>query len=155
MGLFKKKIFLRYFIHPDSPASGAQWMKHDISFQKVKLTNNNLDQHGHVSERVAARGFRGIWCSEARRSISHSNYGILCCPVPASPSAPAPLPSPPSPGQWTTPIKGVTFPRPKSTKERERRRRRSRCRWGRLSTTFLSSSKNAVRFPPLALVFGR
>ena len=39
----------RYFIHPDSPATGAQWMKHDISFQKVKLTNNNLDQHGHVS----------------------------------------------------------------------------------------------------------
>ncbi len=39
----------RYFIHPDSPATGAQWMKHDISFQKVKLTNNNLDQNGHVS----------------------------------------------------------------------------------------------------------
>ena len=38
----------RYFIHPDSPATGAQWMKHDISFQKVKLTNNNLDQNGHV-----------------------------------------------------------------------------------------------------------
>lgn len=38
----------RFFIHPDSPATGAQWMKHDISFQKVKLTNNNLDQNGHV-----------------------------------------------------------------------------------------------------------
>ena len=25
----------RFFIHPDSPATGAQWMKHDISFQKV------------------------------------------------------------------------------------------------------------------------
>eukprot|EP00095_Tigriopus_kingsejongensis_P008526 maker-scaffold81_size397536-snap-gene-0.18 protein:Tk08526 transcript:maker-scaffold81_size397536-snap-gene-0.18-mRNA-1 annotation:"hypothetical protein CAPTEDRAFT_110717" len=37
----------RFFIHPDSPATGSQWMKHDISFQKVKLTNNNLDQHGH------------------------------------------------------------------------------------------------------------
>ena len=39
----------RLFIHPDSPATGAQWMKHDISFQKVKLTNNTLDQNGHVS----------------------------------------------------------------------------------------------------------
>lgn len=39
----------RFFIHPDSPATGTQWMKHDISFQKVKLTNNNLDQNGHVS----------------------------------------------------------------------------------------------------------
>ena len=38
----------RYFIHPDSPATGATWMKHDISFQKVKLTNNNLDQNGHI-----------------------------------------------------------------------------------------------------------
>ncbi len=40
----------RLFIHPDSPATGAQWMKHDVSFQKVKLTNNNLDRHGHVSQ---------------------------------------------------------------------------------------------------------
>ena len=39
----------RFFIHPDSPATGAQWMKHDISFQKVKLTNNNMDPNGHVS----------------------------------------------------------------------------------------------------------
>ena len=39
----------KLFIHPDSPATGAQWMKHEISFQKVKLTNNNLDQNGHVS----------------------------------------------------------------------------------------------------------
>ncbi|CAL4075790.1 unnamed protein product [Meganyctiphanes norvegica] len=38
----------RLYIHPDSPASGAQWMRHPISFQKVKLTNNNLDQQGHI-----------------------------------------------------------------------------------------------------------
>ena len=38
----------RFFIHPDSPATGATWMKHDISYQKVKLTNNNLDQNGHI-----------------------------------------------------------------------------------------------------------
>ena len=40
----------KLFIHPDSPATGAQWMKHEMSFQKVKLTNNNLDQNGHVSK---------------------------------------------------------------------------------------------------------
>ncbi|KAG7164828.1 T-box transcription factor TBX6-like [Homarus americanus] len=38
----------RLYIHPDSPASGAQWMRHPISFQKLKLTNNNLDQQGHI-----------------------------------------------------------------------------------------------------------
>ena len=36
------------YIHPDSPATGAHWMKHDISFHKVKLTNNNMDQAGHI-----------------------------------------------------------------------------------------------------------
>jgi hypothetical protein len=39
----------RVYTHPDSPATGAQWMKHEISFQKVKLTNNTMDQQGHVS----------------------------------------------------------------------------------------------------------
>ena len=39
----------RLFIHPDSPATGAHWMKETISFQKLKLTNNNLDQFGYVS----------------------------------------------------------------------------------------------------------
>ena len=39
----------RMYIHPDSPATGHHWAKHDISFHKVKLTNNNMDQSGHVS----------------------------------------------------------------------------------------------------------
>jgi hypothetical protein len=39
----------RLYIHPDSPASGAHWMKQPTSFHKLKLTNNNLDQQGHVS----------------------------------------------------------------------------------------------------------
>ncbi|KAM4050691.1 T-box protein VegT-like [Anomaloglossus baeobatrachus] len=38
----------RTYIHPDSPAPGAHWMKDIICFQKLKLTNNTLDQHGHI-----------------------------------------------------------------------------------------------------------
>ncbi|XP_053326521.1 T-box transcription factor TBX6-like [Spea bombifrons] len=38
----------RVYIHPDSPASGAHWMKQPISFHKMKLTNNTLDQMGHI-----------------------------------------------------------------------------------------------------------
>ncbi|KAK4019384.1 hypothetical protein OUZ56_001407 [Daphnia magna] len=38
----------RIYTHPDSPATGAQWMKHEVSFQKVKLTNNTMDQQGHL-----------------------------------------------------------------------------------------------------------
>ncbi|XP_075710230.1 T-box protein VegT-like [Rhinoderma darwinii] len=38
----------RTYIHPDSPAPGAHWMKDVTCFQKLKLTNNTLDQHGHI-----------------------------------------------------------------------------------------------------------
>ncbi|CAL8322267.1 unnamed protein product [Lota lota] len=36
------------YAHPDSPARGSHWMKQSISFLKAKLTNNTLDQHGHI-----------------------------------------------------------------------------------------------------------
>lgn len=39
----------RIFIHPDSPGTGSQWMRQVVSFQKMKLTNNHMDQNGHVS----------------------------------------------------------------------------------------------------------
>ena len=39
----------RLYVHPDSPSTGAQWSRQVVSFQKIKLTNNHLDQLGHVS----------------------------------------------------------------------------------------------------------
>ncbi|KAF7994748.1 hypothetical protein HCN44_004220 [Aphidius gifuensis] len=38
----------RIHMHPDSPANGAHWMKQSISFDKLKLTNNQLDDNGHI-----------------------------------------------------------------------------------------------------------
>nr|XP_055056006.1 T-box transcription factor TBX6L [Misgurnus anguillicaudatus] len=38
----------RFFIHPDSPASGDKWMQYPISFHKLKLTNNTLNSSGLV-----------------------------------------------------------------------------------------------------------
>ncbi|XP_053225237.1 T-box transcription factor TBX1 isoform X1 [Podarcis raffonei] len=38
----------RVHYHPDSPARGAQWMKQIVSFDKLKLTNNLLDDNGHI-----------------------------------------------------------------------------------------------------------
>nr|AAC25499.1 T-box containing protein [Danio rerio] len=38
----------RTYLHPDSPAPGSHWMKQPVSFLKLKLTNNALDQHGHI-----------------------------------------------------------------------------------------------------------
>lgn len=28
------------YLHPDSPNSGAFWMRHGVSFRKLKITNN-------------------------------------------------------------------------------------------------------------------
>ncbi|XP_056402642.1 MAX gene-associated protein isoform X2 [Hyla sarda] len=38
----------RVFIHPESPSTGQYWMHQPISFYKLKLTNNILDQDGHI-----------------------------------------------------------------------------------------------------------
>lgn len=39
----------RIHVHPDSPAKGSQWTKQIVSFDKLKLTNNLMDDNGHVS----------------------------------------------------------------------------------------------------------
>ncbi|XP_075784927.1 T-box transcription factor TBX10 [Pelodiscus sinensis] len=38
----------RVHFHPDSPAKGGQWMRQIVSFDKLKLTNNLLDDNGHI-----------------------------------------------------------------------------------------------------------
>ncbi|XP_065136271.1 T-box transcription factor TBX1-A [Paramisgurnus dabryanus] len=38
----------RVHFHPDSPARGAQWVKQTVSFDRLKLTNNLLDDNGHM-----------------------------------------------------------------------------------------------------------
>ncbi|XP_064116447.1 T-box transcription factor TBX5-A-like [Macrobrachium nipponense] len=37
-----------YYVHPDSPQKGSKWMNRILSFQRAKLTNNTLDQNGHI-----------------------------------------------------------------------------------------------------------
>ena len=46
----------RVYLHPDSPNSGAHWMKQDIVFSKLKLTNNKNAESGQVSK-VFVRSF--------------------------------------------------------------------------------------------------
>ncbi|NXD70773.1 TBX5 factor, partial [Eolophus roseicapillus] len=46
----------RLYVHPDSPATGAHWMRQLVSFQKLKLTNNHLDPFGHVSMGEGGKG---------------------------------------------------------------------------------------------------
>jgi len=49
-------VSFRLYVHPDSPFTGEQLMKQMVSFEKVKLTNNELDQHGHVSSPSWGKG---------------------------------------------------------------------------------------------------
>lgn len=63
----------RVHYHPDSPAKGAQWMKQIVSFDKLKLTNNLLDDNGHVS---AINEF--IRITEATFLFGHVNMMRAC-----------------------------------------------------------------------------
>ncbi|NXX94016.1 TBX22 factor, partial [Centropus bengalensis] len=38
----------RLYIHPDSPCAGETWMRQIISFDPPKLTNNEMDDKGHI-----------------------------------------------------------------------------------------------------------
>ncbi|XP_069100165.1 uncharacterized protein [Pleurodeles waltl] len=38
----------RLYIHPEAPATGQHWMTGPVSFSKLKVTNNMLDQGGHL-----------------------------------------------------------------------------------------------------------
>ncbi|NWS58061.1 TBX3 factor, partial [Chunga burmeisteri] len=66
----------RMYIHPDSPATGEQWMSKVVTFHKLKLTNNISDKHGFVSA-----------------------FYTFLCPPPIPPSLPA------RPERWITQLK--------------------------------------------------
>ena len=44
---------VRLYAHPDSPFSGEQLRRQIVSFEKVKLTNNELDKNGQVSRYIS------------------------------------------------------------------------------------------------------
>lgn len=45
----------RLYPHPDSPFSGDQLRKQVVSFEKVKLTNNEMDKNGQVSTQFSCK----------------------------------------------------------------------------------------------------
>ncbi|KFO66045.1 T-box transcription factor TBX5 [Corvus brachyrhynchos] len=94
----------RLYVHPDSPATGAHWMRQLVSFQKLKLTNNHLDPFGHVSTRAGA-GASGV---------PSTHVG---CPPPPDPgllgwaglgAAAAPLSTSPLPLEIPQKYRGIT-----------------------------------------------
>ena len=53
----------RMYIHPDSPATGEQWMAKPVAFHKLKLTNNISDKHGFVSAGQVLMGVEDCKCT--------------------------------------------------------------------------------------------
>ena len=56
-GKAEPHMYGRYYVHPDSPQTGAQWMKQSILFNKVKITNSPMQNPNHVSSDKASVRF--------------------------------------------------------------------------------------------------
>lgn len=67
----------RIHVHPDSPAKGAQWMKQIVSFDKLKLTNNLMDDNGHVSNSYITDEYLRLISAYAKCSKCKKMY-IYC-----------------------------------------------------------------------------
>jgi len=51
----------RMYIHPDSPATGEQWMQKVVSFHKLKLTNNISDKSAFGMGKVPSMDSQSPW----------------------------------------------------------------------------------------------
>ncbi|NXB49787.1 TBX22 factor, partial [Leucopsar rothschildi] len=77
----------RLYIHPDSPpCSGETWMRQIISFDRVKLTNNEMDDKGHVGVGQPRRGHRGG--AEHHPGVGGRGDGAPRWPQPLVPARP-------------------------------------------------------------------
>ncbi|CAK9818800.1 T-box transcription factor TBX6 [Anthophora plagiata] len=64
------RIDRRIYQHPDSPATGAHWMQHPLSFNKLKLTNNAVDPRNNVVLTSMHKYIPRIWiirCDDVNR----------------------------------------------------------------------------------------
>lgn len=80
----------RAYIHPDSLASGDTWMRQVVSFDKLKLTNNELDDQGHVSSlsvssRLPACCCRNSWSDAVQVTRKDGSHPRQILPLLASP----------------------------------------------------------------------
>uniref|UniRef100_A0A8C1UL20 T-box transcription factor 4 n=1 Tax=Cyprinus carpio TaxID=7962 RepID=A0A8C1UL20_CYPCA len=96
----------RLYVHPDSPATGAHWMRQLVSFQKLKLTNNHLDPFGHVSglQPYPRYGMQTMEAMPYQPFPAHFNSTASAASVVPhhSPSMQRPHPAPPDLVTFTT-----------------------------------------------------
>lgn len=85
----------RMYIHPDSPATGEQWMAKPVAFHKLKLTNNISDKHGFVSAAAgqsraprAGTPGEGVGSTRCRSTLSGGNsWALMASPHTATAQA--------------------------------------------------------------------
>ena len=65
----------RVHVHSDSPNTGEHWMKQTVSFDRLKLTNNISDKHGHVGLAFI------IWKYFLTKKITSNDYWIYFLPI--------------------------------------------------------------------------
>ncbi|PSN49377.1 T-box transcription factor TBX20 [Blattella germanica] len=56
----------RLYMHPDSPFTGEQLRKQVVSFEKVKLTNNEMDKNGQRQWRFYRRASTSLAVTKLR-----------------------------------------------------------------------------------------
>lgn len=75
----------RPFAHPDSPATGQHWMQNPVSFYRMKLTNNILDQEGntilHPMQRYLPR-LHVVQTDKAAKDINLSDPSVVTVSFP-------------------------------------------------------------------------
>lgn len=62
---YQNAIFLagnRTYMHPDSPNTGAHWMRQEISFGKLKLTNNKGASNNVTQVIMVLVGWSSFYC---------------------------------------------------------------------------------------------
>ena len=64
----------RMHVHPDSPSPGSHWMKQVVSFDKLKLTNHQLDDNGHVILNSMHRYQPRLHVILERTNTNHHHY---------------------------------------------------------------------------------
>lgn len=86
------------YVHPESPNTGAHWMRQEISFSKLKLTNNK-GANNNNTQVPHALGFSyqriGEMSLESRQARRHVQQRLLLArltPLPSADDRPAVAP---------------------------------------------------------------
>uniref|UniRef100_A0A6I8P8V1 T-box domain-containing protein n=1 Tax=Ornithorhynchus anatinus TaxID=9258 RepID=A0A6I8P8V1_ORNAN len=169
----------RVHFHPDSPAKGAQWMRQIVSFDKLKLTNNVLDDNGHIilnsmhryqprfhvvfvdprrnSELYAHENFKSFVFAETQFTAvtAYQNHRVSAPPGGLAPPPPFPPPTPPDPhdprARPQAPAAcSLPFSPDHSAQDRQQPLRQGLSRWGARGLTWTVTSASGPCLRPPA-----